>query len=153
VKLAFDTSVLVAALVEPHRFHARAARWVDEVTSGRVAGRCAWHAVAETWSVLTRIPLQPAVSPALAEVAIERLLTWIDPVEVRGEQVREAVRRCSRLGLRSGSVFDALHLVCAESDGADGFVTFNAGDFERLRGDASPPIVVPPDPPSFALPS
>lgn len=151
MRLAFDTSVLVAALVEPHRFHARAVRWVEEATSGRVAARCAWHALAETWSVLTRIPLEPAISPALAEVAVERLLTWLEPVEIRGNLYRAAVHRCAERGLRSGAVFDALHLVCAESQEVVGFVTFNPGDFDRLRTPRTPPIIVPPDPPAFSL--
>ena len=153
MRLAFDTSVLVAALVEPHSFHARAIRWVEEAASGRVTAHCAWHAVAETWSVLTRIPLEPSISPALAEVAVDRLLTWVEPVELPGKSYRDALRRCSERGLRSGAIFDALHLVCAESLEVAGFVTFNPGDFERLRAPHSPPIVVPPDPPVFSLPA
>jgi predicted nucleic acid-binding protein len=35
-------------------------------------------------------------------------------------------------GLRSGSVFDALHVVCAERAGADLIVTNDVEDFERL---------------------
>lgn len=152
MKLAFDTSVLVAAVVEPHPFHARARPWIEEVTSERIRGQCAWHAVAETWSVLTRIPLEPAVSPALAEVAVERLLTWVEPMEIHGDLYRDALRRCSERGLRSGAIFDALHLVCAESAEVSGFVTFNPGDFDRLRVAHTPPIIVPPDPPSFSVP-
>jgi len=152
LKLAFDTSVLVAALVKPHRFHRRAIRWLEEVDGGRATAQCSWHAVAETWSVLTRLPLEPPVSPALAEVAVERLLTRIEPVEIDAGLYREAIRRCSRIGVRSGALFDALHLVCAESRSADGLVTFNPRDFERLRVADSPPVLVPPDPPAFELP-
>jgi predicted nucleic acid-binding protein len=150
-KLAFDTSVLVAALIEPHQFHARALRWIEGVSAGRARAECSWHAVAETWSVLTRVPLQPAISPALAEMAIERLLTSVEAVELDAETYRAAMRRCSERGLRSGAFFDALHLLSAERRGVDALVTFNRSDFERLTVDASPRLVVPPDPPRFAF--
>jgi predicted nucleic acid-binding protein len=149
--LAFDTSVLVAALVEPHPFHRRALRWVEAVAAGRARGRTSWHAAAETWSVLTRLPLEPAISPAVAEIAIERLLQKIEAVEIDGETYRLAMRRCSERGVRSGAMFDAVHLVAAERSRADALVTFNPADFERLVGEASPRIVVPPDPPRFAV--
>jgi predicted nucleic acid-binding protein len=152
LRLAFDTSVLVAALVEAHEFHPRATRWIEEAVSGRNEATCSWHAAAETWSVLTRIPLDPPISPPLAEVAIDRLLTYIEPVALTAEHYRLALRRCAERGVRSGAVFDALHLICAEARRAEGLVTFNPADFERLRGAASPPILVPPDPPAFTVP-
>jgi len=150
-KVAFDTSVLVAALVEPHPFHQRAQRWIDAVATGRARGECSWHAVAETWSVLTRLPLEPAVSPALAGMTIERLLSRVEPIPVEGDVYREALRRCSERGLRSGALFDAVHLITAERRRVDAFVTFDRADFERLLVDASPRLVVPPDPPRFTL--
>jgi predicted nucleic acid-binding protein len=150
-KLALDTSVLVAALVEPHPFHARAFRWIDAVSTGRAKAECSWHAAAETWSVLTRLPLEPPISPALAEVAVDRLLQRVEAVEVDRETYRAAVRRCSERGLRSGALFDALHLLSAERRGVDAFVTFNRSDFERMLAEGSPRLVVPPDPPRFAL--
>jgi predicted nucleic acid-binding protein len=150
-KIALDTSVLVAALIEPHHHHPRALRWIEAIDAGRVAAQCTWHAAAETWSVLTRFPLEPPISPALAEVAIDRLLKKVHAVEANRETYRAALRRCSERGLRSGVLFDALHLVAAERSKVDAFVTFNRADFERLLTDGSPRLVVPPDPPRFAL--
>ena len=152
LRLAFDTSVLVAALVEPHPLHSRALPWLEAVTTHAVAGECSWHAVAETWSVLTRLPLEPPVSPALAALAVERLMTVLEVRELTGEVYRAAIRRCAERGVRSGALFDALHLVCAEASGADALVTFNRGDFVRLAVEPGPAILVPPDPPQVALP-
>lgn len=151
MRVAFDTSVLVAALIEPHPFHARALPWLEQVDE-TVEAECSWHAIAETWSVLTRLPLAPPISPALAEVAVERLSSRVRPVTLDGDLYRSALRRCAERGARSGAVFDALHLLVAESRGAVALVTFNPGDFERLRRAGSPQIVVPPDPPAFSLP-
>jgi predicted nucleic acid-binding protein len=150
-RIALDTSVLVAAVIEPHPFHRRASRWIEAISAGRAAAECSWHAAAETWSVLTRLPLEPAISPALAEIAIERLLQKVAPVPLEAGTYRAALRRCSEHGLRSGAIFDALHLISAERRGVDAFVTFNPADFERLLADGSPRLVVPPDPPRFAL--
>jgi predicted nucleic acid-binding protein len=90
-------------------------------------------------------------SSTLAEVAIDRLLKNVQAVEIDRETYRAAVRRCSERGLRSGALFDALHLVSAERRKVDALVTFNRADFERLLADGSPRLVVPPDPPRFAL--
>jgi hypothetical protein len=64
----------------------------------------------------------------------------------------DALARCAAHGLKSGVVFDALHLLDAERAGAEAFLTFNASDFLRLSHGPSPKIVVPPDPPSLLLP-
>jgi len=149
MRLAFDTSVLVAALVESHPFHERALSWLEAVTEGRATGECSVHALAETWSVLTRLPIDPAIAPPLATVAIERLAGLLETVELSADTYWAAMRRCSEKGLRSGALFDALHLVCAEASKADAVVTFNPRDFAKLAVAGSPEIVVPPDPPGF----
>jgi hypothetical protein len=59
-----------------------------------------------------------------------------------------AVERCSSRSFRSGAVYDALHLVEAEREGANILLTFNPDDFMRLVDSDHPTIVVPPDPPS-----
>ncbi|MEI9937317.1 MAG: hypothetical protein WDO69_08825 [Pseudomonadota bacterium] len=54
--------------------------------------------------------------------------------------------------MKSGVVFDALHLLDAEQAGADVFLTFNPSDFTRLAVESSPPVVVPSVPPSEIVP-
>lgn len=152
MRLALDTSVLVAVLVEPHPLHRRVLPWLEAIESGEVGAECSTHALAETWSVLTRLPIEPAISPTMAAVAVERVAELVRVVELDAALYRCAIRRCSERGLRSGALFDALHLVAAEATGAEAFVTFNPGDFERLAADASPRLVVPPDPPECRLP-
>ena len=151
MRAAFDTSVLVAALVAPHPSHARALPWL-EACGGAVTGECSWHALAETWSVLTRLPIDPPIPPALASAAIERVAARLVVRSAGGDEYRAAMRRCSERSVRSGALFDALHLACAEASGADVLLTFNASDFERLSQEGPPRIVVPPDPPGIRLP-
>lgn len=152
MRVAFDTSVLVAGLVEAHVHHERAICWLEAAAAERVEAECSWHAVAETWAVLTRLPIDPPISPAVASIAIERLIQRVAPIDLGGETYLAAIRRCVERGLRSGALFDALHLICAEQTEAEAFVTFNRRDFERLTSSESPPILVPPDPPEVRFP-
>ena len=149
MRVGFDTSVLVPALIETHPRHVRAIRWIQGVQDEEIEGMCAWHAIAETWSVLTRLPAAGSVSPALAEMVIDQLVQQIKPIALNATTYRSAIRRCSERGYRSGAVFDALHMVCAEETGAERFLTFNPRDFERLATSDSPKILVPPDPPAI----
>jgi predicted nucleic acid-binding protein len=152
VKAAFDTSVLVAALVANHPRHERAIRWVRAAAERDIEAQCSWHAVAETWSVLTRLPITPAITPELARIAVERLTRHVTPIQLGEVEYRGAIARCAERGLRSGAVFDALHLIAAEQSRADLLLTFNASDFTRLAGAAGPRVVVPPDPPRLLGP-
>jgi predicted nucleic acid-binding protein len=149
VKVCFDTSVLVPALVSPHPFHARALRWVQAAASDEIQGVMAWHAVAETWSVLTRLPVSPPVGARAAEQMVERLTEHIRPLAMTAVLYRQAMRRCAERGERSGAIFDALHLVAAEASQSDALVTLNPADFERLAAKHGPRIIVPPDPPQI----
>jgi len=151
VNLAFDTSFLVAALIEGHVDHPRTLPWTEAVASGEIEARLSWHAAAETWSVLTRLPGTLRVQPSAASLVIDRLLETFEPAALSAATYRAALRRCAEKGLASGAVFDALHLASAEEQEVDGLVTFNGSDFERLRTPRSPEIVVPPHPPAFRL--
>ena len=107
--------------------------------------------MSETWSVLTRLPVTPRITPLTAWGAIRRLrsmLTLLVPTE---RIYRKALVRCTARALTSGVVFDAIHLVTAEACGADAMLTFNDADFARLVDTSSPRIVVPPDPPAVTL--
>lgn len=151
MKVGIDTSVFVAAIVASHRHHARARCWLHAVERGHLEGLASWHAMSETWSVLTRLPVTPRITPLAAWGAIRRLrsmLTLLVPTE---RIYRTALVRCTARALTSGVVFDAIHLVTAEECGADAMLTFNDADFARLVDTSSPRIVVPPDPPAVTL--
>jgi predicted nucleic acid-binding protein len=151
VKIAFDTSVLVAGLHRVHPHHTRAVVWTDAVAEGRVAGVVTWHALAELWSVLTRLPSSARPSPEQALQLVHRIRVVFNVRPLAPAVYEEALQRCTDRGFSSGVVFDALHLVAAEQAGADALVTFNGADFLRLAAPSSPRITIPPDPPSVAL--
>lgn len=151
MKVAFDTSVLVAGLHQAHPHHGRASVWTDAVAEGRLSGVVTWHALAELWSVLTRLPGPVRPTPDQALQLVRRVQGVFDVLSLEPAIYNEALQRCTERGFSSGVVFDALHLVAAERAGADALVTFNGADFRRLALPTSPPITIPPDPPAVAL--
>jgi len=107
------------------------------------------HALAEVYSVLSKIP--GGLSPVATRVLVGRLARQVRVLAPLPESYLAAMERCASRGLKSGVVYDALHLVEAERAGADVFLTFNSSDFERLAASPKPRIIVPPDPPSTQL--
>ena len=152
MKVAFDTSVIVAALVKSHPHHQRAHLWLQAALGGSFEATATWHAMAESWAVLTRLPLRPTLSGEQAVAILERFQRQkhFTVVELSGDIYSAAFRRCAAVELSSGAVFDAIHLVAAEMSGADLMLTFNVEHFQRLATKDSPRIVAPPNPPSLS---
>lgn len=102
MKIAADTSVLVAAFAEWHEHHDvafAALRRVDTVIA---------HCLLETFSVLTRLP---APHRMLAEVVASYLDTRLgkhDVVALSADAQRALVATCAAQGLPGGAVYDAL---------------------------------------------
>lgn len=146
VLVAIDTSVLVAAIVAAHESHAPAKQWLDAIDRRELDAIVSTHALAELYGVLTRIP--GGLSPAEAQVTVSNLPNRMRVVPLTAGAYLAAIERCSMRALKSGVVFDALHLIAAERSGADALLTFNASDFTRLAQGERPKIVVPSAPPA-----
>jgi predicted nucleic acid-binding protein len=146
VKVALDTSVLVAAVLEDHPGHARAAWWLRSEGVERLA---TWHAYAEAWAVLTALPMEPRVTGEVAAAVLNRLGRYVRFVAPAASTYPAAVSRCAARSLRSGAVYDALHLVTAEAEAAELLLTYNTADFERMSEPDGPRILAPPDPPGL----
>jgi toxin FitB len=111
VTVAVDTSVAVPLLVRSHHDHAAVVRWwngQDVALSG--------HALAETYSVLTRLPGDARLAPADAA----RLLAarFSPPLVMSIAQARKVPETLSRLKVAGGAVYDALVALAAKEHGA-----------------------------------
>jgi len=122
--------VLVAALVEAHPAHAGALAALTSRSKREAA--VSTHALAETWATLTRLPFGKPLGPMLVLEMLRRLESRVTVLALGVRSYRAALRRCSTIGLRSGAVFDALHLEAALAWGAKDLQTLNVGDFDRL---------------------
>lgn len=90
------------------------------------------HALAEAWATLTAMPLVPRISADQADAMLRRL-THIEVIAGSKAVYVAAIERCRAHALRSGAIYDALHLITAERSKADELVTLNAKDFLRLK--------------------
>ena len=132
-RTALDTSVLVAALERGHEHHEIARPYLRDAHNGTCALIVSAHALAETFSTLTALPLSPRISPRKAlRIIEESVLAVAEAVPLDGDDYRAVLARLADLDLASGAVYDALHVRAAEKARADELVTFNGRDFRRM---------------------
>jgi predicted nucleic acid-binding protein len=109
--LGLDTSVAVPLLVRTHEAHAAVVRWWggrDVALSG--------HALAETYSVLTRLPGDLRLAPDDAA----RLLAarFVEPLVLGPDTAKHLPDVLSEHGIAGGAVYDALVALAAIDHGA-----------------------------------
>ncbi len=99
-------------LVQTHRAHPAVVRWWQ----GREVA-LSGHALAETYSVLTRLPGDLRVAPAdAARLLGER---FARPLVLGTERSGRIPEDLSQLGIAGGAVYDALVALAALEHGAD----------------------------------
>ena len=109
--LGVDTSVAVPLLVQTHTAHTAVVRWWD----GREIA-LSGHALAETYSVLTRLPGDVRLAPTdAARLIAER---FVEPLILGSDVARRLPDVLSRLGIAGGAVYDALIALAAREHGA-----------------------------------
>jgi predicted nucleic acid-binding protein len=109
--IAVDTSVAVPLLVASHRQHLSVAQWAK----GRELG-ISGHALAETYSVLTRLPGDARVDPVDAVALIDDNFTGCLALGARA--MRTAHRELARRGIAGGATYDGLVALAAREHGA-----------------------------------
>ena len=109
--VALDTSVAIPLLVQTHRAHAAVVRWWSDRQIS-LSG----HALAETYSVLTRLPGDLRLAPLdAARLLNER---FAQPLLLSDETAARLPHVLSRLGIAGGAVYDALVALAAAEHGA-----------------------------------
>ena len=139
-----DTSVIVPSLLESHPHHGRALPWFRKALSGEIDLRLSGHSIAETYSVLTRIPVSPRIPPGTANQLInENLLRNFKVIDLTHKDYSHAIQWASQKGLSGGIIYDILIAMAFKRSKADTFLTFNLRDFSRIFSD-TPEVVVSP---------
>lgn len=139
-----DTSVLVAGSVRQHPHFGRARPLLEAACKKRGTFFVSAHSIAEAYSVLTNLPIQPKIVPAEARLIVEaNVLACFQRVAVTSKMYERAVIRCAEKGLSGGVIYDALLLECALSARVDRLYTFNVRDFQRLAPEWADRIVAP----------
>jgi predicted nucleic acid-binding protein len=144
VKVLLDTSVLVAALVEAHPRHAQAFPWLQRVRGADVQAVIAAHSIAETYAVLTSLPVRPRIAPSAAWTLVEQsVLPFVQIVDLSSSEIREVIQHLSRRALSGGVAYDALIAETARKAHAESIITLNGGDFRRVVQGDTPGIREP----------
>jgi len=140
VKTYFDSSALIAAMVQEEEHHKAAFEALAEAKEGLTST----HALAETFATLTsgRLDIQLAGDDALRIIqtnVVERL----GVIELSLADYKEAMRVSQRAGARGGAIFDLLHLQVARRCKADRVFTINCRHFQSFAPDLRGIISLP----------
>lgn len=134
MKVLFDTSVLVSAVVDQLPHHPRALAAFVHHTANRNQAYCTTHALAEAYATLTALPLPRRLQPVEAQRLIEHNFhSRLTILQLPTKTYMAALERVTRLGLPSGVIYDALHLGAAEAANCDRLLTYNLTHFQRLQ--------------------
>jgi predicted nucleic acid-binding protein len=133
MRVLFDTSVLVAALLGSHPSHPQAISWLKRAKSGEIEFLVSTHTLAELYSVLSSLPVKPRIDPATAWRLInENVEAAAQPVSLTPEDYLQTIRRVAALGISGGVIYDAIIARAAEKSDADKLLTLNGSHFERV---------------------
>ncbi|MBI3912577.1 MAG: PIN domain-containing protein [Chloroflexi bacterium] len=98
MKILLDTSVLVAGIVKTHSAHAPAVAWLQRAKERKFTGLVSVHSIAEIYHVITTLPVQPRISPVLAqELILHNVLDIFEAVSLSKEDYAQVIQ-CSQAG-------------------------------------------------------
>ncbi len=133
MKVCFDTSTLVAALLQQHPHHAVAFPRLQSVKDGTSQGYLTTHGLAELFATLTALPLKPRLQPTDVQRLIQQsILTHFTLIPLGTSEYHEAMRLTVGQNLSSGAIYDALHVAGARSAGCTRLYTLNLRHFRAL---------------------
>jgi len=143
VKALFDTSVLVAGILTSHPRHTACFSQLKAAQSQDIQGFISTHTLAETYSVLTRIPVQSRVKPDQAQSLISELAQYLTVIPLIDDDYQTTIARMASLNLPGGGIFDALIAQAALKANVDVLFTLNPKHFTRLGTEISNLVKVP----------
>lgn len=133
MKTIFDTSVIVSGIVESHPMHPKCLTWLQRAKAGEVECIVVSHTLAETYAVLTTLPVKPRISPLVAQRLIHNnLQANARIVALTVADYWSTIQRMAEMGLSGGTVYDALIATVARRLSVDRLLTLNADDFRRV---------------------
>jgi predicted nucleic acid-binding protein len=144
MKTVFDTSVIVSGIVESHPMHPKCLPWLQRAKAGQVECIVVSHTLAETYAVLTTLPVKPRISPLVARRLIDNNLQGgARIVALTVADYWNTIQRMAEMGLSGGTVYDALIATVARRLSVDRLLTLNADDFRRVWPEGKQVITTP----------
>lgn len=144
MKALLDSATLIAAMLPDHVHHPDAYPWLAQGKAGAFEFVASAHSLAEVYSVLTRLPRKPRVSPADAWKLIEENVTSCARlITLSGTDYAELIADLSQRRVIGGAVYDAVIAKAAELAQVDRLVTPNEAHFQRVWPSGAGRIVTP----------
>jgi predicted nucleic acid-binding protein len=144
MKTLFDTSIIIAAMVESHPMHEIAFPWLKQAKTKSFELIIASHTLAELYAVLSTLPIKPRISPAVAWRLIHENIEAVSKViSLTSSEYSATIKRLSESGLIGGIVYDALIAKVAQKAGVKRLLTFNSDHFKRVWPAGENVIVTP----------
>ena len=132
MKILFDTSVLVAALLELHPNHRLAFPWLLNVKKGKHLGFISIHSLAELYAILTTIPIhKKAATHEIWTIISNSIFQYFEIVELAKSDYQQILQLLSKNELRGGIIYDAIIAHAAYIAKVDKLLTFNTKHFKK----------------------
>lgn len=141
-RFLIDSSCIVAQVSSWHEHHDAAFEEVERRMDSGHELVLAAHSLAESYSVLTRLPPSQRISPEAAAKVLIDSYGDCELIALDAEAYRLLVQRAPSFGVSGGRIYDSIILACALAAGAETLITFNRRDFLPLAGEQLE-IVVP----------
>jgi predicted nucleic acid-binding protein len=119
---------------------------LEGILRGDDIGHCSAHTLAETFSVLARMPTKPKLHPADVLAILEKhIFPYFILVSLAPADYPEVIRSLASRALGGGRIYDLLHLRTAAKLTLDHIYTFNEREWKLLAPELESIISVPPD--------
>ena len=133
MRTLFDTSVIIAALVESHPMHGRAFPWLKQAKEKQFELVVASHTLAELYAVLSTLPLKPRISSLAAWRLINEDIVSVSKIlSLTPAEYSSTIKSLSEMGLMGGTIYDALIAKVAQKAKVDRLLTLNIDHFRRV---------------------
>lgn len=136
----FDTTVLVAAMVEDEKRHVACAQVLEQAEDGYAS----IHSLAECYATLTGGRLGVQLSPTdAASLVRHNVHARLSLVGLTASEYLKLLDSAGPAGARGGAIYDFLLLACARKAKAEKIYTLNHRHFTALAPDLAQRIVAP----------
>jgi predicted nucleic acid-binding protein len=136
----FDSTVLVAAMVEDETRHEACAQALEDAKDGYAC----LHSLAECYATLTGGRLGVQLSPTdAARLVRHNVHDRLSLISLSATEYLKLLDSAGPAGARGGAIYDLLLLACARKARAARIYTLNHRHFVALAPDLAPRIAVP----------
>jgi predicted nucleic acid-binding protein len=144
IKYIFDTSVLIAAVLESHPKHSDCFTWLKKVKNGQINAAISSHTLMEIYAVLTALPVIPKISPGLSlRIIRQNIINNFKIITYSYKDYESVLIKLSSQGVTGGSSYDGLIFYAFKKSGADWLLTLNRKDFIKINPGKEGNIIEP----------